>query len=287
MMTTDKPGLLDPQIVTFKDAMSTLVIDLANTCNDIGLATAAWGTATAETVNKTHRHGVSNAARLPDEVSRAVIQVAGGDLHLIGQLLTYSFTAPTLVGPLARSAVENAALILTLNRETDSPEVRTYRAARALRDGIKNDETHNAHPGVDKLRKELTQLTTRYTNKHTVEENKEFGEGTRALVREELGELVGNDLYDELCNVTHYNAWTAFFQHLVADVKPIVMELDSLRYAYRTGLAVVGSGFVLLRYRDEQATTGIREQLNTYTTRLLQLGNAVDAYQDELRKQTS
>lgn len=210
--------------------MFSLATGIANAANGIGISYPAWDLKVREQVNKNLDPAISNVARLPDELARAIMQVAGAHLHQIGQLMRSEFTTPATVAPLARSALENIALLLYINRPEDTPEERTVRAARAIKYGMNRDKVHTM-PGLVELYDGLNTVVQRYTKKNVIPELKTEDVKYDAMVKETLGELIGEDLYGELCSYTHHNAWRAFYQFLAANENPTQLELDSLRFA--------------------------------------------------------
>ncbi|AKK03005.1 hypothetical protein [Corynebacterium epidermidicanis] len=283
MMTTDKSGQLDPQFAAFKKDMFMLSTGVANAANRIGIAHPAWGPDITGPVNKILDPAVSNVARLPDELARAIMQVAAAHPNQIGQLMHSEFTTPATVAPLARTAIENIALLLYINRDEDKPEEHTVRAARAIRCGMNRDKVHTIK-GLDELYGGLNTVLQRYTKKHTIPELKHDEVGYDKLVKQTLGELVGEGFYEVLCSYTHHNAWRAYYQFLAVSTNPTDLELDSLLFAYRTSIAVAVGAKMLSQYRDAIETRELTDYLIDAVERMQALGRRIDAFQDELRE---
>ncbi|AHI23920.1 hypothetical protein [Corynebacterium vitaeruminis] len=281
MMTTSEPSNLDPQMAALKNEVFYLVTGIANLVNKIGTSTPEWGPETTDTVNKNLDPSISNIARLPDELSRAIVQVAGANLHQIGQMMEHGFTSPATVAPLARSCIENVALLLFINRDEDSPEVRTVRAARAIRSGMTRDKVHTLG-GLAELHQELNTVVQRYTAKHTILELKQEDVSYSDMVRMTLNGVIGEDLYGDLCSYTHHNAWRAYYQFLVAGVNPTQLELDSLFFAFEAARAVTAGGFALAKYRDSNATSDLLEGLRFSIDRLIGLGRMLNDFQQNI-----
>lgn len=281
MMTTHESDRLDPRIAQFKQEMFSLATGIANAANGIGISYPAWDLKVREQVNKNLDPAISNVARLPDELARTIMQVAGAHLHQIGQLMRSEFTTPATVAPLARSVLENIALLLYINRPEDTPEERTVRAARAIKYGMNRDKVHTM-PGLVELYDGLNTVLQRYTKKNVIPELKTEDVKYDAMVKETLGELIGEDLYGELCSYTHHNAWRAFYQFLAANENPTQLELDSLRFAYRASMAVAGGALVLSNYRDTEGSEKYLSHINESIALVQALGQRIESYVDSL-----
>lgn len=275
-MTIPDPNKLNPRIKQLKDEMSRLCMALAITAREIGKAEPAWGSEITGRINSALDKAVENVARVPDELAFGIIQVAGAHVHTIGRLLLDPFTSPATVAPLARSAVEYSALLMFLNRK-ESPEDRTVRNARALRMGMKIDKVHR-QPIAEDMYADLSRVVERYTRKHFIPELKHNEVEFSKMVEQTAGDLIGPKFYDELSSYTHHNPWKAFNQTLSPDLNPESLELESLRFAYRTSLAIVGASFTLLPYRNDNAVSDWRETLNSETELLRRLGKRIDNY---------
>lgn len=284
MMTTSEPSNLDPQMAAFKKEVFNLLTGIANLVNKIGTSTPEWGPETTGTVNENLDPAISNIARLPDELARAIIQVAGANLHQIGQMMKHDLASPATVAPLARSCIENVALLLFINRDEDSPEVRTVRAARAIRSGMTRDKVHTLG-GLAELHQGLNTVVQRYTAKHTIPELKQEDVSYSDMVRMTLDGVIGKDLYGDLCSYTHHNAWRAYYQFLVADVNPTQLELDSLFFAFETARAAIVGGISLAKYRDSNATSDLLEDLHFSMGRLIGLGHMLNDFQQKIEAQ--
>lgn len=276
MMTTYEEHNLNPDIAEFKVEMFNLCTGIANVANEIGRAEPAWGTDVTNDVNQKLNKAVSNVARLPDELAGGIIQIAGAHVHTIGRLMQDSFTTPATIAPLARSAVEYSALLMFLNRP-EAPEVRTVRAARALRAGMNRDKVHK-QAILDDLYSNLNKVVQSYTRKHVIPELSHDELSYSQMIEKTSGELVGSDFYSQLCSYTHHNTWKAFHQFFVADKNPTSLELDSLYFAYKTSLSLAGAAFTLLPYRDNCQTGKFKAMLNDQTSRMLLLGEKIDLY---------
>lgn len=281
-MTTHEESNIDPRIAKLKHEMFNLCTGLANIANRIGQIEPAWGMDIVSTVNAELGNAVDNVARIPDELARGIIQVAGAHVHTIGRLMEDQFTSPATVAPLARSAVEYSALLIFLNRD-EAPEIRTVRAVRALRVGIKEDKEHR-QSGLDGLYSNLKTVVERYTNKrsHGIPELRHEEIGYAEIVQKTLGGLVDDDLYGRLCSYTHHNTWKAYSQFLLADRNPMKLEIDSLYFAYRSALGLSAAAFRLLKFRQDSAYRELYEMLGIETERILQLGAKVNVYIKEV-----
>lgn len=280
MMTTHDEDNLDPRMGEFKNEMFNLCTGLANIANEIGRSQPSWGLDLADQVNAKLDKAIENVARLPDEVAGSILQVAGAHIHTIGRLMADSFTSPAIVAPLARSGVEYCALLLFITRD-EEPEVRTVRAARALRVGMKIDKAHK-QKDLEGLYSGLNRIVERYTRKHFIPELKHDKEKIAHIVRQTSGELVGEDFYDMLSAYAHYNAWKALFQLSAADANPTVLELDSLYFAQKSALALAGASLTILNYREEASTEVLREALNFQTEQFLKIGERINDFQGSL-----
>ncbi|QNQ89849.1 hypothetical protein GP475_03700 [Corynebacterium poyangense] len=285
MMTAHENSKLDPVIAQFKHEMFLLCTGIANVANEIGQALPAWGPDITQPVNARFSFAETNAARLPDELALAVLQVAGAHVHTIGRFMQDEFTPPATVAPIARSAVENAALLIFLTRD-ESPEFRTVRAARAIRAGMNRDKAHKLK-GLEDLYDNLNKLVTRYTTKNEIPDLKHDKVEYTELVELTLGELVGDEFYGELCSYTHHNTWKAFYQFIAANENPTVLEVDSLYFAQKMALALAGAAFSILKYREPTQTANLQELLNDKTTRLLRLGEEIQGYLEALASNRS
>jgi len=163
-----------------------------------------------------------------------------------------------------------------LNRK-ESPEDRTIRNARALRMGMKIDKVHR-QPIAEDMYADLSRVVERYTRKHFIPELKHNEVEFSKMVEQTAGDLIGPKFYDELSSYTHHNPWKAFNQTLSPELNPESLELESLRFAYRTSLAIVGASFTLIPYRNENAVSDWRETLNSETELLRRLGKRIDSY---------
>lgn len=276
MTTTYESSNLDPAIAQFKKEMFLHCTGIANVANAIGCAYPAWGPEITKPVNARFSFAESNAARLPDELARAVMQVAGAHVHTLGRFMQDEFTTPATVAPIARSAVEHTALLIFLTRD-ESPEFRTVRAARAIRVGMNRDNVHNLKE-LEGMYDNLNKLVTRYTKKNVIPELKHEDFDYTTMVQLTLGELVGDSFYSDLCSYTHHNTWKAFYQFVAANENPRALEVDSLFFTQKAALALAGAAFSLLRYREQTQTAELREFLNDKTQRMLQLGTAIEHY---------
>lgn len=81
-------------------------------------------------------------SRLADDLSPASLQTAGGILHSLGLLLNSDIRYPLTPSILARSALENSALVMYLNEDED-PWIRTVRAVNAVVNGYENSGGRN------------------------------------------------------------------------------------------------------------------------------------------------
>lgn len=282
MMTVNEEANIDPRIAELKQEMFNLCTGMANVANLIGQAEPAWGMDVVSAVNLELGDAVDNVARIPDELARGIIQVAGAHVHTIGRLMEDQFTSPATVAPLARSAVEYSALLIFLNRD-EPPEIRTVRAVRALRVGIKEDKDHR-QKGLEGTYADLKAVVERYIkkNKQGIPELKHNEIGYSEIVQKTLGGLVEDDLYDLLCSYTHHNTWKAYSQFVVADLNPTKLEIDSLYFAYKSALGLSAAALTLLKLREETASNELREILNVETERILQLGVKIDSFIAEL-----
>lgn len=274
-MTIPDPKKLNPSIKQFKDEMSRLCIGLAITAREIGQAEPAWGPDITGRINSVLDKSVKNVARVPDELAFGIIQVAGAHVHTIGRLLLDPFTSPATVAPLARSAVEYSALLMFLNRE-EALEDRTVRNARALRMGMKIDKVHR-QPIAEDMYADLNRVVERHTRKHFIPELKHNEVEFSEMVEKTAGDLIGPKFYNELSSYTHHNPWKAFNQISAPELNPDSLELESLRFAYRTSLALIGASFTILPYRKDNAVSDWREALNSETELLLQLRERIDS----------
>lgn len=279
-MTTYDEHNLDPRMGKFKNEMFNLCTGLANIANGIGGAQPSWGLDLADQVNSTLDKAIDNVARLPDEIAGSILQVAGAHIHTVGRLMEDPFTSPAIVAPLARSGVEYCALLLYITRD-EKPEVRTVRAVRALRVGMRIDKVHK-QKDLEGLYSGLNRIVERYTRKHAIPDLKYDEENISHIVKETSGELVGEDFYDMLSTYAHYNAWKALFQCVAADANPTVLELDSLYFAQKSALALAGASLAILNYREEASTEVLREALNFQTEQLLKIGERINDFQSSL-----
>lgn len=275
-MTTREAYDPDPKILEFKADLFRICTGLANIANEIGRLPPAWNAAITEQVNGKLNKAVENVARLPDELAHGLLQVAGAHVHTIGRLMQDELTSPATVAPLARSALEYSALLIFLDREEEA-QVRTVRNARALRIGMKIDGAHKQE-GLDELYANLNTVVRSYTRKHTVPDLKHDEIGFRKIVEVALGDLIGPGIYDQLCSYTHHNTWKAFHQAILADNKPIELELDSLLFAYKASLALVAATLTILPYRESAASMEWHDALDHMTSELLQLGKLMNSY---------
>lgn len=275
-MTTRDAYDPDPKILEFKADMFTICTGLANIANEIGSLPAAWEAAVVEQVNGKLNKAVDDVARLPDALAHGLIQVAGAHVHTIGRLMQDELASPATVAPLSRSALEYSALLMFLNRKEEA-DVRTIRNVRALRIGMKVDGAHKQE-GLDELYSNLNMVVRSYTKKHTIPELKHDEIGFGKIVEDTLGDLIGPDIYGQLCSYTHHNTWKAFQQAVLAENKPIELELDSLLFAYKASLALVAATFTILPYRDNNASMEWHEALDLKTCELIQLGKLMHSY---------
>lgn len=275
-MEIPEPVKPNPKIADFKEEMSQLCMNLATAAREIGRTKPAWGPDVTARVNAALDDSVENVAKLPDELAFGILQVSGAHVHTIGRLLLDPFASPATIAPLARSAVEYAALLVFLNREED-PKVRTVRNARALRLGMKKDKLHRQKVS-EEMYADLNKVVTRYTRKHTIPDLRYEELGINRMVNQTLGKLIGPEFYDTLSSYTHHNPWKAFNQILVPTRNPDALEIESLLFAYRSSLALSGASFTLLRYRDPVAVRGWQEKLNLEAEHLLQLGEQIDVF---------
>lgn len=81
-------------------------------------------------------------SRLADDLSAASLQTVGGILHSLGLLLNSDIRYPLTPSILARSALENSALVMYLNEDAD-PWIRTVRAVNVVVNGYENSGGRN------------------------------------------------------------------------------------------------------------------------------------------------
>ena len=208
--------------------------DLTALCQDTALALKAIASTDprlspdlkADVNNYFHARSY-NVAMVPDEVTRAATDFNSGWLHALTRMLDSDFISPIVIAPLARAAVENSSLLIYLN--SFEPIDRCYWGMRALVEKMEYEEEEALIPNVYGS---LTAAIDIYRAKNRGKKLK-YPSNT-ALVKEQLKEFDGEEIYRVLSTYTHQHAWSAYKHFVFATHNPLSLELRALSILFDT-----------------------------------------------------
>lgn len=211
-----------------------------------------------------------NIARLPDELSLATLQTAGGCIHSIGNLLCIRAAHPVALSSLARTAVENSAITIYLNTSEDDV-TRTLMANNVLRRGLleaghKNRESkfNSSLVAHDALNERASRERIRHVPK--------LPSSYTGLIAQTLAEIDGQTLYNELNRFTHPNAETLLTATVSADLRPHINFRDSFKIAVRSAGCAIVAAKELSKYRETSIDPSFR-----HFARIMNLDTAFNA----------
>ena len=205
------------------EPLGQLCIDLANSVNELARSGRAITDDERANINeklKATEPGTARyeVAKLPDDQSTLVAQSAGGALHAIGQILTTGVTAPLAPAILARTAVENSAVLSFLCEPADHL-ARVTRAVNLLDKTLREDGAMKAEHPFSPIRNEFLPVQSILGQMGYMKSNA-APSGYQNLADNHLSPMDGGRLYSELNKYVHSNLLTQLAMATYADHRP-------------------------------------------------------------------
>lgn len=235
------------------EPLGQLCIDLANSVNDLACSERILTDDELADINiklKATEPGTARyqVAKLPDDQSTLVAQSAGGALHAIGQILTTGVTAPLAPAILARTVVENSAVLSFLCEPTDQL-TRVSRAVNLLDKTLREEGAmKDGHPLLP-IRNEILPVQSILGQMGYMKSNT-APSGYQNLANNHLSPMEGGRLYSELNNYVHSNLLTQLAMAAYASHKPWSNHWRTYDFVLSTAAVVVYATSMLEPHRS-------------------------------------
>lgn len=177
-----------------------------------------------------------NPARIADEAVASHLQAAGSAVYAIGHVLTRGENGPLVPATLARTVLENSAVVRFLCTPED-PINRTGRAIDVLHSGLRGagavslEHPLNPHlQSVGKLKERMGTLGLNRVDK--------LPQNYNQLVDSYLNEIEAGPVYKRLNQFAHHNMVSHTVVMASADQGTIHNYVDIYDFATRAGIAL-------------------------------------------------
>lgn len=178
-----------------------------------------------------------NVARLPDEAVASYRQAAGSAVHAIGHSLLLGENGPLVPATLARTTLENCALVVFLSTGEDHLR-RTGRAINALHDSLRGSGAESPDSPLHPIVLQLKQIKER-TGSIGVSKSDSLSQNYEKLVGSQLERISGAELYKILNRYAHHNLYSHISVMISANDKSIDNYVNIYDFSVRAGAALV------------------------------------------------
>ena len=179
----------------------------------------------------------SNIALMADEAVASHLQAAGSAVYAIGQVLLRGEQGPLVPATLARTVLENSAVVVFLC-EVDDHVRRTGRAVNTFHLGLLNAGARSSnHPlqpmvlALEDLKERMRSVGVRKSDKLTSHYN--------LLVETHLKSIGAGDLYKVLNRFVHHNMVSQVGVMTSADHQTLHNYVDIYDFSSRAGAALI------------------------------------------------
>lgn len=177
-----------------------------------------------------------NTARMPEEAVSSYLQAAGSAVFTIGHVLLRGESAPLVPATLARTVLENAAVVVFLCGVKDNLR-RTARAVNLFRFSLAGvgagDPEHPYHPifeSINDLKERLGSITSNKADRVPSNYNK--------LVEANLSDIDGGTVYKLLNQYVHHNFISHASTIISEDLGTPQNAVNIYDFASRAGMAL-------------------------------------------------
>ena len=255
---------------------------VAHTVNEIACSPRLLTTEEADSLDIKFEPKIRGAqkwgiSRLADDLSAASLQTAGGILHSLGLLLKSDIRYPLTPSILARSALENSALVMYLNEDAD-PWIRTVRAVNVVVNGYENSGGRNNESPYSEATAEHIKMKQAFASQGYGKSQKLLN--YTDLVAEYFDGFQDGEMYSRFNRSVHHNVVRQIELALAQDRDGRQNAVETFEIAIRAAIVVGVAAFSLQKFRHcsgidvdpIHALRDVFEDWNSYLDRLGQEG---------------